>query len=94
MTGSSRLGDDVGEFLDLRLGASEGTKSLLCELAGTLVLGVTEEFDDTALVWCESRNLLHDLPNELGALASLSLGSADTRLDNACLCFLYSRKKR
>ena len=28
--------------------------SLLCELAGTLVLGVTEEFDDTALVWCES----------------------------------------
>ena len=28
MTGSSRLGDDVGEFLDLRLGASEGTKLL------------------------------------------------------------------
>merc|ERR1712225_73344 len=62
--------------------------SLLCELAGTLVLGVAEEFDDTALVWCESRNLLHDLPNKLGALASLSLGSADTGLDNACLCFV------
>lgn len=26
VTSSSRLGDDVGELLDLRLGASEGTK--------------------------------------------------------------------
>ena len=27
------------------------TYSLLCELTSTLVLGVTEEFDDTTLVW-------------------------------------------
>lgn len=33
--------------------------SLLCELTGTLVLGVTEEFDDTTLVWCESAQNNH-----------------------------------
>lgn len=29
----------------------DSTYSLLCELTGALVLGVTEKFDDTTLVW-------------------------------------------
>ena len=31
-----------------------GTYPLLGQLAGTLVLAVAEEFDDTTFIWCES----------------------------------------
>ena len=34
------------------------TYSLLCELTGTLVLGVTEKFDDTTLVWGKAARML------------------------------------
>jgi hypothetical protein len=50
VSSAAGLGDDTLELIDLLLGAAEGTESLLCELTGTLVLGVAEEFDDTALV--------------------------------------------
>jgi len=44
------LSDDTGHLVDLSLRTAEGAEPLLRELAGTLVLGVTEEFDDAALV--------------------------------------------
>jgi hypothetical protein len=45
------LGDDTLELIDLGLSAAERTKTLLCQLTGTLVLAVAEEFDNTTLVW-------------------------------------------
>lgn len=42
----------VGSFVVMLVW--EVAYSLLCELTGTLVLAVAEEFDNTALVWCES----------------------------------------
>lgn len=45
------LSDDTLELIDLGLGTAEGTKALLGELTGTLVLAVAEEFDNAALVW-------------------------------------------
>ena len=35
-------------------GEEEGTDSLLCELAGTLILAVTEQLDNALLVRCET----------------------------------------
>lgn len=54
MTGPPALRDDLGHLVDLSLGTAEGTESLLGQLSRALVLGVTEEFDDTALVWGEA----------------------------------------
>lgn len=51
MTSTARLSNDIGELIDLSLGATEGTEPLLGELTGTLVLAVAEEFDNSALVW-------------------------------------------
>lgn len=51
VTGSPALGDNLGHLVDLSLGTAEGTESLLGQLSRTLVLGVTKEFDDAALVW-------------------------------------------
>lgn len=67
------LGDSVksGNFA----GASY---SLLSELPGTLILGVPQQFNDTALIWGESRNLLDNFTDEGGAAGEGSLGSGDT----------------
>lgn len=54
MTGPSGLSDDTLELVDLGLSTAEGTEPLLCELTGTLVLAVTEQFNDTAFVWGEA----------------------------------------
>jgi hypothetical protein len=53
-SGTAGLGDDALELIDLGLGAAERTETLLCQLAGALVLAVAEEFDDAALVWGEA----------------------------------------
>lgn len=42
VTGSPALGDDLGHLVNLALGTTESSESLLCELAGTLVLAVAE----------------------------------------------------
>ena len=82
MSSAAGLGDDTLELIDLLLGAAEGTESLLGELTGTLVLGVTEQLNDSALVGSEASNLLDDLADEGSALAQVALGSGDTGLDD------------
>ncbi len=51
---TTRLGDDALELIDLSLGTAEGTEPLLGQLTGTLVLAVSEQFDDTTLVGGEA----------------------------------------
>lgn len=55
VTGTAGLGDDTLELIDLGLSTTERTKTLLCQLTGTLVLAVAEEFDNAAFVWGEAR---------------------------------------
>jgi hypothetical protein len=54
VTDTARLSNDTLELVDLLLGTDKGTEPLLGELTGTLVLGVAEKFDDTALVGGEA----------------------------------------
>jgi NTP pyrophosphatase (non-canonical NTP hydrolase) len=68
MSGTAGLGDDVGELLDLLLGAEEGSEATLAELAGTLILGVLEELHDAALVGSKASDLADELADELGAV--------------------------
>ena len=82
VTSTARLSDDTLELVDLGLGTAESTESLLGELTGTLVLGVTEQLNDSALVGSEASNLLDDLADEGSALAQVALGSGDTGLDD------------
>lgn len=67
------LGDPVK--LDNFAGASY---SLLSELSGTLILGVPQQFNDAALIWGKSRDLLDNFTDESGAAGEGSLGSGDT----------------
>ena len=48
------LRNDLGHLVNLSLRAAERPESLLRQLSRALVLAVTEEFDDAALVWCEA----------------------------------------
>jgi len=61
------------QLVDLRLGTTESTEPLLSQLTRTLVLAVSEEFDNTTLVWCETRNLLDNLSNKSSSLAEVTL---------------------
>lgn len=54
MTSAAGLNDDALHLLNLSLGTAEGTESLLSDLAGTLVHGVTEQLNDAALVGGEA----------------------------------------
>lgn len=58
----------------------EKTYSLLRELTSTLVLSVSQEFDDTALIGGKTDNLAGDLTDESGAAGGLTLGAADAVL--------------
>jgi len=94
LVGSSaaRLSDDTLELINLSLGTAEGTEPLLRELAGTLVLGVAEQLNDTALVGSKTGNLLDNVADEGGALAHLALGAGDARLDDASGGFVATVK--
>jgi hypothetical protein len=83
VTGTTRLSDDTLELVDLLLGTNEGSEPLLGELAGTLVLGVAEKFDDTALVGGKASNLLDNLTDESRALAQVTLATGHARLVDA-----------
>jgi len=80
MSCSPRLGDNPLELVNLFLCAAESSEPLLCELAGTLVLAITEQFDDTLLIRRKTSDLLHNLTHECGLLAE---GPLTTR--NLCL---------
>lgn len=56
------------------------TYSLLCQLSRALVLGVSQQFDDTTLIWGKTGDLLDNVSNESGTLAEVALGAADARL--------------
>lgn len=56
------------------------TYSLLCQLACALVLGVAQQFDNSALIRSQTGDFLDDLADEGGALAQMALGAADAWL--------------
>ena len=76
MTSStSRLSNDLVHLLNLSLGAAESAEFLLSELAGTLLLRVTEEFDNAALVRSKTGDLVDNVADKgvLGGELSLSV---------------------
>jgi len=56
------------------------TYALLSELAGTLVLGVPQQFNDAALIGSETGDLTGDFADERSAAGRLALGTANPAL--------------
>lgn len=56
------------------------TYALLSELAGTLVLGVPQQFDDAALIGSKTDDLTGDVADERSAAGRLALGAANLGL--------------
>lgn len=53
------------------------TYALLSELTGTLVLSVSQQLNDTALIGGKADNLTSDLADERSAAGRLALGAAN-----------------
>lgn len=56
------------------------TYPLLGQLPRPLVLAVPQQFNNTSLIWCETRNLLDDFADEGRALGEVALGTGDAWL--------------
>lgn len=65
---SSGSSNDIRHLLHLSLGSLLGTESLLSELLGSLVTGVSKKIDDSSLVWGKTSNLLDQVLDEDGSL--------------------------
>lgn len=61
---TSGLSNDLVHLLNFSLSTAKGTEFLLSELAGTLLLGVTEQLDDTSLVGSKTSNLRDNVADE------------------------------
>lgn len=85
MTGPALLGNDVGQALHLVLGAAEGADATLDELAGTLVLGVSDELHGATLVGGEAGDLADDGADHLDTLALATLAVGGTRSKDTTL---------
>jgi hypothetical protein len=77
---TSGLGDDSLHVLNLSLATGEGTEPLLGELTSSLVLSVSQKFDDTTLIGGKTDNLAGDVTDEGSAAGRLALGAADPGL--------------
>lgn len=63
--------------------SKNSTYPLLCELTGALVLSVSQEFDDAALIGGKTDNLAGDLTDEGSTAGRLALAAADLVLGGA-----------
>ena len=80
MAGSLGLGDNFLHLVHLSLGATEGPEPLLREFPCSLVLGVSQQFNDTALIWGKTGDFLNDITDELSATGKMALCPRDSGL--------------
>lgn len=68
------------------------TYSLLCQLSRTLILRVSQQFDNTTLIGRKTSDLLDYFSDEGGTLAEVALGTADARLGGDGSDFLFGSR--
>lgn len=74
---SSGFGNDLVHFFNLSQGSLVGTQSLLGQLLGSLLTGVSDQFDQSSLVWGQARNLRNDGSDESSSLGESTLSVRD-----------------
>ncbi len=56
------------------------TYPLLSQLSRSLVLAVSQQFDNTSLIWCETGDFLDDFTDEGCALGEVTFSAGDAWL--------------
>lgn len=74
---SSGLSDDVGHLFNLLQGSLVSTQSLLGQLLGSLFTGVSDQFDQSSLVWSQASNLRDNASDEGSSLGQSALSVRD-----------------
>lgn len=70
---SSRSSNDLVHVFDLSLGSSHGTKLSLGKLSSSLLLRVSQQFNDSSFVRRVTGDFLDKGSNEFGSLRELTL---------------------
>lgn len=74
---SSGFSNDLVHFLNLLQGSLVSTQSLLGQLLGSLLTGVSDQLDQSSLVWGQAGNLRNNASNESGSLGKSTLSVRD-----------------
>lgn len=74
---TTSLVDDFVHFFNLSLGSTESSQSLLCDLSGSLLTSVSDQFDQSSFVWSQRSDFLNDASDENGSLGSSTLSVRD-----------------
>ena len=70
---SLRLSNDLVHLLNLSQGSLVGAQSLLGQLLGTLLAGVSEQLNQSSLVWSQARDLRDNASHESSSVGKSSL---------------------
>lgn len=70
---SSGLSNDVVDLLNLSQSSLVGTQSLLSQLLSSLLTGVSDQLDQSSLVWGQARDLRDNASDESSSLGGLTL---------------------
>jgi hypothetical protein len=70
-----------------------GTYPLLCQFSRTLILGVSQQFDNTTLIGRKTSDLLDYFSDKGGTLAEVALGTANARLGGNGGDFLFGSRE-
>lgn len=74
---SSGFSNDLVHFFNLSQGSLVSTQSLLGQLLGSLLTSVSDQLDQSSLVWGQARNLRHDRSDESSSLGESTLSVRD-----------------
>ena len=70
---------------------NDKTYPLLSQLSSSLVLAVSQQFDDTTFIRGETSDFLDDVTDELGALGEVAFCAGGTGLALESGCFLHGK---
>lgn len=79
---SSRFSNDLVHFFNLSQCSLVSTQSLLSELSGSLLTGVSDQFDHSSLVRSQTADFLDDVSDELSSLGQSTLSVRDLWCNN------------
>lgn len=71
------LGDDLVHLLNLSQGSLVGTQSLLRQLLGSLLASVSDQLNQSSLVWSQAGHLLDDVSDKGSSLGKSTLSVGD-----------------
>ncbi len=65
MSGTAGLDKNIGELINLTFSTAHRPQAFLCQLTGTFILAILEQFHDAAFIWSKPGDLTDQITDKL-----------------------------